>query len=88
MRRPVAAARRPYVCNTIDEYLAGVKSDQRRLLQKFCQTIRAVAPQATECTSYGIPAFRLNGRSLVLRRVGKSLLALSRRLGDVEKISN
>src|ERR1700752_2356049 len=50
---------------TIDEYLAGVKPDQRVALQKLRQTIHAVAPEAGECISYGIPAFRLNGRLLV-----------------------
>jgi len=60
-----AAARRPYLRKTIDEYLAGVKPDQRRALEKLRQTIRTTAPQAAECISYGIPAFRLNGRSLV-----------------------
>jgi uncharacterized protein YdhG (YjbR/CyaY superfamily) len=50
---------------TIDDYLAGVKPDQRRALEKLRRTIRAVAPPAAECISYGIPAFRLNGRSLV-----------------------
>src|SRR5438067_11772827 len=50
---------------TIDEYLASVKSEQRAALQKLRQTIRAVVPSAKECISYGIPAFRLNGRSLV-----------------------
>jgi len=50
---------------TIDEYLAGVNPRQQAALQKLRQTIRAVAPSAEECISYGIPAFRLNERSLV-----------------------
>jgi uncharacterized protein YdhG (YjbR/CyaY superfamily) len=50
---------------TIDDYLAGVKPDQRRALEKLRRTVRGVAPRAAECISYGIPAFRLNGRSLV-----------------------
>src|SRR5437899_3257390 len=50
---------------TIDEYLAGVKADYREALEKLRQTIRAVVPNAEECISYGIPAFRLNGRLLV-----------------------
>jgi uncharacterized protein YdhG (YjbR/CyaY superfamily) len=56
------AKRKP---QTIDEYLATVKPDQRRTLAKLRKAIRAVAPKAEECISYGIPAFRLNGRSLV-----------------------
>ncbi|HET6888986.1 MAG TPA: DUF1801 domain-containing protein [Candidatus Udaeobacter sp.] len=51
--------------NTVDEYLAGVNADQRAALEKLRKTIHAVAPKVEECISYGIPAFRLNGRSLV-----------------------
>ena len=50
---------------TIDEYLAIVKPDHRKTLQKLRQTIQTVATQAEECISYGIPAFRLNRRLLV-----------------------
>jgi uncharacterized protein YdhG (YjbR/CyaY superfamily) len=50
---------------TIDEYLAGVSAEQRIALEKLRKTVRTVAPSAEECISYGIPAFRLNGRSLV-----------------------
>ena len=50
---------------TIDEYFSGVNADQRAALQKLRQTIHAAAPKAEECISYGIPAFRLNGRALV-----------------------
>jgi uncharacterized protein YdhG (YjbR/CyaY superfamily) len=50
---------------TIDEYLAIVKPDHRKTLQKLRQTIQTAAPKAEECISYGIPAFRLNRRLLV-----------------------
>lgn len=50
---------------TIDEYLTGVNADQRVALEKLRKTIRVAAPKVEECISYGIPAFRLNGRSLV-----------------------
>ena len=56
------AKRKP---QTIDEYLATTKPDQRRALAKLRKTIHAVAPKVEECISYGIPTFRLNGRSLV-----------------------
>ena len=56
------AKRKP---RTIDEYLATAKPDQRRTLAKLRKTIRAIAPKAEECISYGIPAFRLNGSPLV-----------------------
>ena len=50
---------------TIDEYLTRVNADQHIALEKLRETIRAVAPGVEECINYGIPAFRLNGRSLV-----------------------
>jgi len=56
------ARRKP---NTIDGYLAGVNADQRVALEKLRKAIHAAAPKVEECISYGIPAFRLNGRSLV-----------------------
>jgi len=46
---------------TIDEYLARVSDEQRAALERLRTTIRAAAPKAEECISYGIPAFRLNG---------------------------
>jgi uncharacterized protein YdhG (YjbR/CyaY superfamily) len=46
---------------TIDEYLAALSDDQRAALDKLRKTIRAAAPGAEECISYGLPAFRLNG---------------------------
>jgi uncharacterized protein YdhG (YjbR/CyaY superfamily) len=49
----------------IDEYLAGLSSDQRAALQRLRRQIHAAAPGAEECISYQIPAFRLGGRLLV-----------------------
>jgi uncharacterized protein YdhG (YjbR/CyaY superfamily) len=46
---------------TISEYLKAVPADRRRTLQNLRAKIRAVVPEAQECISYRIPAFRLNG---------------------------
>ena len=46
-------------------YFASLPPDARRRLKQMRETIRAVAPGATEVISYAIPAFRLNGRVLV-----------------------
>jgi uncharacterized protein YdhG (YjbR/CyaY superfamily) len=45
----------------IDQYLAGLDEPKRTTLQQLRQTILSVVPQAEECISYGMPAFRLEG---------------------------
>jgi uncharacterized protein YdhG (YjbR/CyaY superfamily) len=52
-------ARKP---TTIDEYLAQVRGEKRAALDRLRQTIRAIVPKAEECISYGMPAFRFNGK--------------------------
>jgi uncharacterized protein YdhG (YjbR/CyaY superfamily) len=49
----------------IDDYLASLAEDKRTALEKLRRAIKAAAPRAEECISYGIPAFRLDGRVLV-----------------------
>jgi uncharacterized protein YdhG (YjbR/CyaY superfamily) len=46
----------------IDEYLANLDEPKRATLQKLRQTILAEIPHAEECISYGMPAFRLQGK--------------------------
>ncbi len=50
---------------THDEYLAALGDDKRGALEKLRKDIKAAAPKAEECISYGIPGFRLNGKLLV-----------------------
>src|ERR1700719_3382920 len=50
---------------TIDEHLVAVSAEKRAALQRLRKDIRAAAPNAEECISYGLPAFRLNGKFLV-----------------------
>jgi uncharacterized protein YdhG (YjbR/CyaY superfamily) len=50
---------------SIDEYLAPLSKEKRATLEKLRKTIKAAAPKAEECISYGIPGFRLSGKLLV-----------------------
>jgi len=50
---------------SIDDYLAGLSVEKRAALQYLRRAIKVAAPKAVECISYGIPAFRLDGRVLV-----------------------
>ena len=54
-----SATRKP---ETIDAYLAAVKGPRRAALEGLRRTIRRIVPGAEECISYGMPAFRLDGR--------------------------
>lgn len=63
---PAAASpRRKRKAQSIDDYLDGVSATQRPVLERLRRTIRAIAPAAEECISYGLAAFRLDGKVLV-----------------------
>jgi len=47
---------------SVDDYLARLDADQRAALERLRANIRAAIPKAEECISYGVPAFRLDGK--------------------------
>lgn len=53
MMKPPAAS--------IDAYLAALPPAQRAALETLRGQIRALAPEAEEAISYGLPTFKLNG---------------------------
>ncbi|PZR32463.1 iron chaperone [Caulobacter segnis] len=53
MMKPPAAS--------VDDYLAKLPADQRAALEILRGQIRALAPEAVEAISYGLPTFKLNG---------------------------
>jgi uncharacterized protein YdhG (YjbR/CyaY superfamily) len=46
----------------VDAYLAGLEEPKRSTLEALRRSIRAVVPDAEECISYGMPAFRVRGK--------------------------
>jgi uncharacterized protein YdhG (YjbR/CyaY superfamily) len=46
----------------IDEYIAALDDPKRTTLTELRQTIHSIVPEAEECISYGMPAFRLEGK--------------------------
>lgn len=47
---------------TVDEYLAAVPEPKRGTLEALRRTIREILPEAEECISYGMPAYRVRGK--------------------------
>lgn len=48
----------------IDSYLAGVDEPKRSTLEQLRRSIHAALPDAEECISYGMPAFKLHGQTV------------------------
>jgi uncharacterized protein YdhG (YjbR/CyaY superfamily) len=48
--------------NEIDAYLAGLDDPKRTTLEALRRTILEIEPQAEQCLSYGLPAFRVDGK--------------------------
>ena len=46
----------------IDSYLAAIEEPKRSTLEALRRSILAVAPEAEECISYDMPAFKVRGK--------------------------
>ncbi|MCU1687637.1 MAG: hypothetical protein JWQ81_8376 [Amycolatopsis sp.] len=79
----------------IDAYLAHLTEPERRALNQLRSDIHAVLPEAQECISYGMPAFRVHGEVVAgfaafknhlsyLPHSGSVLSALAEDLADYE----
>jgi uncharacterized protein YdhG (YjbR/CyaY superfamily) len=67
----------------IDEYLAKLTQPQRATLLELRQTIHDIVPDAEEVISYGMPAFRLNGKVIAGFAAFKNHLAYLPHSGSV-----
>src|SRR6266508_68491 len=50
--------------NEIDDYLDTLEEPKRTTLAQLRETILAIVPDAEECISYGMPAFKLRGKTI------------------------
>ena len=48
--------------NDVDKYLELLDAPKRAALEHLRRTILAVVPDAEECISYGVPAFKVGGK--------------------------
>ena len=60
----------------IDAYLESVPEPARTRLREIRRTIRAVAPDAVESISYGVPTFKHGGRPLIYFAAAKKHCAI------------
>jgi uncharacterized protein YdhG (YjbR/CyaY superfamily) len=67
----------------VDAYLAGVAEPERSTLEALRGSIRAVVPDAEECISYGMPAFRVDGKVVAGFAAFKNHLAYLPHSGEV-----
>jgi uncharacterized protein YdhG (YjbR/CyaY superfamily) len=83
---PAASAKRRTTADArqeVEAYLATVPADARNALQKLRRAIKAAAPDAVEAISYGLPAFKLDGRVLVCYRAAKDHCSFHPMSGNV-----
>jgi len=48
----------------VDAYLAALEEPKRATLVRMRSTIRSIIPDAEECISYGMPAFKIRGKAV------------------------
>lgn len=46
---------------TVDAYIQSFPEDTQKILEKLRQIVKTAAPEAEECISYGMPAYKYNG---------------------------
>ena len=67
----------------VDEYLAAVPEPKRSTLEQLRRDILEIQPDAEQCISYSMPAFRLNGKVIAGFAAFKNHLAYLPHSGKV-----
>jgi uncharacterized protein YdhG (YjbR/CyaY superfamily) len=67
----------------IDQYLSTLDEPKRATLTKVRDTIVAIIPDAEQCISYGMPAFKLRGKTVAGFAAFKSHLSYLPHSGSV-----
>lgn len=67
----------------IDQYLGTLDEPKRATLAQLRDTIIAIVPDAEQCISYGMPAFRLRGKTIAGFAAFKSHLSYLPHSGSV-----
>jgi uncharacterized protein YdhG (YjbR/CyaY superfamily) len=67
----------------IDQYLGALDEPKRATLAQLRDTIVAIVPNAEQCISYGMPAFKLRGKTIAGFAAFKSHLSYLPHSGSV-----
>jgi uncharacterized protein YdhG (YjbR/CyaY superfamily) len=67
----------------IDDYLGALDPPKRATLTELRDTIAAIVPDAEQCLSYGMPAFKLRGKTIAGFAAFKSHLSYLPHSGSV-----
>ena len=70
----------------LNRYFAALPPGTRRVMKSFRSSIKAAAPGAVEVVSYGIPAFKLEGRMLVWYAAWKAHTSLYPMKGIAKRV--
>ena len=74
--------------NKIDEYLHNLTEQERNALEHIRQIVREEVPSAEECSSYGIPGFKFNGKYLLGFAAFKGHLSLFPTSGPIAQLKD
>ena len=73
----------------VDEYLASVEEPKRGTLAQLRTTILELVPDADECISYGMPAYKVGGKTIAGFAAFKNHLSYLPHSGSVlDKLSD
>lgn len=74
--------------DTIEQYLSGMTREQLASFEHIRSIVRREAPAATESLSYGMPAFKYNGKPLLYVGAFKDHMSLFPTSGPVEALKD